>query len=117
MGDQRVARREGARALPHRQVEQRARHLPVRGHSIVDRHAQDVRQRRVVADGMRAHCRLHRLQASPMRLAQRLLRRPLGGPLGLEVGDAAALDPSMAAPVGADYVESKVKGCSGSGIP
>ena len=113
MGDQRVARREGARALPHRQIEQRARHLPVGGLGIVDRHAQDVRQRRVVADGMRAHCRLHRLQASPMRLAQRLLRRPLG----LEVGDAAALDPSMAAPVGADYVESKVKGCSGSGIP
>ena len=52
-----------------------------------------------------------------MRLAQRLLRRPLGGPLGLEVEDAAALDPRMAAPVGADYVESKVKGCSGSGIP
>ena len=116
MGDQRVARREGATALPHRQVEQRARH-PSRRHSIVDRHVQDVRQRRVVADGMRAHCRLHRLQASSMRLAQRLLRRPLGGPLGLEVGDAAALDPSMAAPVGADYVESKVKGCSGSGIP
>jgi hypothetical protein len=60
-------------------------------------------QRRVVADGM--------------RLPQRRLLRPLGGVLGLEVGDAAALDPSMAAPVGADDVESTVKGCRGSGIP